>query len=1182
MSHLKPILQESEHLLQRIAAVIPGILYLFDTDTHRMTFINRSVKDFLGLEPKEVEAMGGQAVVQLMHPDDFAGFAEHLGHVLTLGDNDLADREYRLRDKDGKWRWFSSCDAVFKRSEQGIVRQTIGMATDITTRKSAELAQQKSASALSSLIAAAPVGIVLFDADLRYVVVNELLAEMNGVPAAAHLGKTYEEVVPDLYGQTAAMFRRVLTQGVAVPDLIVEGNTPKAPAVKRAWRVSSFPVLGADGRPNGVGAIVQEITEQRRIEKQLLEAEQTQKKASDQIFALMESMTEGLCVFDQDFRVLYVNTAGERINNILRQDVLGKTQWDLYPESLGTALEHNFRRAMTERVNIEFENHDAPSGSWYAFKLYPAADGCLCVLYQDITEAKRAANERQRADERLRRVFETQTVGMIEWNFDSGLITSANSHFLKMVGYTEKDLAAGLLDFRAMTPPEWTELNDKNIDRIRQRGRAPAYEKEYVRKDGTRVPIMIAGVSFENNHHEGMSVVVDLTAAKQAEADLRASEGRFRAAVGLVSSIVWTSDAQGMMTGEQASWENFTGQGQKSCQGYGWFKCVHPDDAQLTLDAWKKAVNDKAVIEFEHRVCRMDGKWRICSVCAVPVFDSKGALVEWVGVHTDITKQRQAQTRIEASEVRYRRLFESAKDGILILDAQTATITDANPFIVEMLGYSHAQFLGKELWQIGLFEDVEASKIAMRKLQDEGYIRYEDLPLKTKAGQHINVEFVSNLYREGGESVIQCNIRDISQRKQLEDSLREQTMELSAADRRKDEFLATLAHELRNPLAPIRNGLQILRRAGSNPDPTAVDSTLSLMERQLGQMVHLVDDLLDVSRISLGKLNLRVQRVQLAAILDNAVETSRPLIESGRHQLTVVVPPHPVFLDADLTRLGQVFSNLLNNASKYSEDGGSIQLTAKLQGSHVVVSVQDAGVGISPEMLPKIFDMFTQADRSLEKAQGGLGIGLCLVRQLVEMHGGHVEANSSGHGQGSEFVVTLPVAVPALTPETLLNITPQTAPKIAPETVATTVATTGATGTLPTPPAQAARLTGQRRILVADDNVDSASSLALFLSMLGNDVRTANDGVQAVDIAADFRPDVILLDIAMPRLNGYNACRSIREQPWAAKTVIIALTGWGQDEDRRRSHEAGFDHHLVKPMDPAMLEELLAKLQDKG
>ena len=368
-------------------------------------------------------------------------------------------------------------------------------------------------------------------------------------------------------------------------------------------------------------------------------------------------------------------------------------------------------------------------------------------------------------------------------------------------------------------------------------------------------------------------------------------------------------------------------------------------------------------------------------------------------------------------------------------------------------------------------------------------------------------------------------------------------------DRRKDEFLAILAHELRNPLAPLSNSLEVLRRAENSPE--LMEQTRGVMERQVRQMVRLVDDLMDVSRMTRGKVELRRQRTELAAVLASAVETARPFIEASGHELTLTLPPEPVFLDADPSRLAQVFSNLLNNAAKYTEQAGQIGLTAERQESEVIVKVRDTGIGIPGDVLPRIFDIFTQGDQSLERAQGGLGIGLSIVRGMVELHGGSVKAHSAGLGQGSEFTVRLPVLVS------------------------------------PTPEIQAAEGDGEpaalpshRRILVADDNQDSVESLALLLTLRGSEVRIAHDGWEAVATAAAFAPDIVLLDIGMPRLNGYEAARKIREQGRRGeRMVLIALTGWGQEEDRQRSTDAGFDFHLVKPVDFAALEQLLASLE---
>jgi CheY-like chemotaxis protein/nitrogen-specific signal transduction histidine kinase len=394
-------------------------------------------------------------------------------------------------------------------------------------------------------------------------------------------------------------------------------------------------------------------------------------------------------------------------------------------------------------------------------------------------------------------------------------------------------------------------------------------------------------------------------------------------------------------------------------------------------------------------------------------------------------------------------------------------------------------------------------------------------------------------------------LKTVAERQRIEEELRENRKELqervkqlAEADRRKDEFLATLAHELRNPLAPICNAVELLRRA--NGDTARINQIRALMERQLGHMVRLIDDLLDISRITNGKLRLRKQRLELAAVVNSAVESSRPLIEASAHTLTVKLPPDPVYVDADPTRLAQAFSNLLNNAAKYTEKSGQICLAVDRHGGQAVVSVRDNGVGISAVHLPQLFEMFSQVAPALERSQGGLGIGLALVRGLVELHEGTVEAHSDGPGTGSEFRVHLPVAEP-------------------------TAKKADQTSDNGRPTADAPK----SRILVVDDLRDSAESLGMVLEMKGHTIRIAHDGLEAVQAAAAFRPEVILMDIGLPRMNGYEAAREIRHEPWGKKMILVAVTGWGQDDDKRRAAEAGFDHHMTKPVDPAVLEGLL-------
>ncbi len=374
--------------------------------------------------------------------------------------------------------------------------------------------------------------------------------------------------------------------------------------------------------------------------------------------------------------------------------------------------------------------------------------------------------------------------------------------------------------------------------------------------------------------------------------------------------------------------------------------------------------------------------------------------------------------------------------------------------------------------------------------------------------------------------------------------------ELQQSDQRKTEFLALLSHELRNPLAPLRNALEIMRQAGGNS--TVMEKACGMMERQVQQMGRLVDDLLDVSRITRDKLELRKEPIELAAAVQSVVEASGPLIQSSGHTLAVSLPPEPILLHADPTRLAQVLSNLLNNAIKYTEPGGRIWITVERHGGEAVLSIRDTGIGIPADMLPRVFDMFAQVDHSLERTHGGLGIGLTLVRRLVELHGGTVEAASAGPGKGSELTVRLPIS--------------QTEPP----------APRGAAGA-----EEANAAPSRHRILVVDDDEDTADSLSLLLTLSGNEVRSAHDGARAVEVAAAFRPAVILLDVGLPKLNGYEAARLIREQ-LGKDVVLIAVTGWGHEEDKRQAKEAGFDFHLVKPLDPTALQDLLGSLETRS
>ena len=424
------------------------------------------------------------------------------------------------------------------------------------------------------------------------------------------------------------------------------------------------------------------------------------------------------------------------------------------------------------------------------------------------------------------------------------------------------------------------------------------------------------------------------------------------------------------------------------------------------------------------------------------------------------------------------------------------------------------------------------SELALRTLETLGNVTLLERPVRVPA-------LVSAVRAALRARRRQYQIRDhLAEARRIADTLRE-------ADRRKDEFLAILAHELRNPLAPLRNSLETMRLADDAPETARL--ARGIMERQVDQMVRLIDDLLDVSRVSRGKITLTRETLELRSIVMDALEVCRPVISAASHELSLLLPEQPVRIEGDRTRLVQVMCNLISNAEKYTAPGGKIGIEAKVEGAAVVISVIDNGVGIPADMLAKVFDLFTQVEGTLERSQGGLGIGLTLVKRLVELHGGSVEASSDGAWRGSQFVVRLP---------RVLRVAP----------------------ILPAAAPSAAGLRVRRhRILVADDNRDAADSLAFMLRLAGHEVGVAYDGREALALAETFRPEVALLDIGMPRMNGYETAHALRQRPGAALLTLFALTGWGQPDDKRRSRAAGFDHHFVKPLDPAEFERVLAE-----
>jgi len=554
--------------------------------------------------------------------------------------------------------------------------------------------------------------------------------------------------------------------------------------------------------------------------------------------------------------------------------------------------------------------------------------------------------------------------------------------------------------------------------------------------------------------------------------------------------------------------------------------------------------------EHELRVARTEGRfeddgWRVrkdgsvfwANVIITALHDAAGALCGFAKVTRDLTERRRQEETLRDSEERFRLLMEGVKDyAIFMLDPE-GKIVSWNSGAELIKGYRAEEVLGRHF---SIFYPADAlargwPEHELRMARAEG--RFEDEGWRVRKDGSVfwaNV-VITPLYGVDKQLRGFAKItRDLTERKRIE--------MLEEADLRRNEFLAMLSHELRNPLAPIRNALSVMRMSGVNE--SALSRARTVLDRQVAHLTRLVDDLLDVSRIAIGKITLQREPLEIAQIVTSAVESSQPLIDSREHALEVLLPDEPLRIEGDLPRLSQVVLNLLNNAAKFTPKGGHIRLTVERDGEMAAIRVHDTGIGISADLLPNVFDLFTQGDRSLDRTEGGLGIGLTLAQRLVKLHGGSVEVLSEGSGLGSEFVVRLPLlAVPASAPQ----------------------------------PRQAeSRPASSRRVLVVDDNQDATETLELLLQLWGHEVQSALNGPEALALAVEFRPEIILLDIGLPGMSGYEVARQLRQLPGFRDVFIVAVTGYGQESDRLNSQEAGFGHHLVKPVQPEVLQELIA------
>jgi PAS domain S-box-containing protein len=830
-----------------------------------------------------------------------------------------------------------------------------------------------------------------------------------------------------------------------------------------------------------------------------------------------------------------------------------------------------------------------------------AVDYLVKPLVPEILRAKVAAfvellELRRRAErqaEQLRLLIEgTKDYAIILLDAE-GQVASWNPGAERIKGYQADEIIGQ--HFSRFYPPEAVERGWP-AEELRRAAAEGRFEDEgwRLRKDGSRfwANVVITALYDDAGGLRGFSKITrDMTERKQAEENARrllqeqaarqlaeaaAREARraeaverehrerLRVTLASIGDAVIVTDMDGRVTFMNPVAQALTGYEPREAVGRPLdevFAIVNEETRKPAENPATRALREGVVVGLANHTVLLarDGTERPIDDSAAPIRGADRTVAGVVLVFRDVTEQRRAKQEDQKNKEVLQLVHKIGKIGHWEWDA----LTDENrwsPEIEALYGLPPGGFEGGlQGWAKLLHPDdlPRAEADVRRALQTGDY--FSEFRVIWPDGSVHWLETRAKVFKDdhGKQARIVGVNMDVTERKRVEEELRrsqqelqERIEQLAEADRHKDEFLAMLAHELRNPLAPLRNALQILKMSGVNGD--TAERARQMADRQVHQLVRLVDDLLDVSRIMRGRIELRKEPVELSAVVARAVETAQPALDTQGQELAVVLPAEPVRVEADPARLAQALANLLQNAAKYSERAGRIWLEAEREGGEAVLRVRDAGIGIRPDLLPHVFDLFVQGDSSLERARGGLGIGLTVVRKLVEMHGGSVSAHSEGPGRGSEFVVRLPA----------LEVAPRP-----PEQ------REGA----PSPRAAAAR-----RVLVVDDNVDAADSVAMLLRFWGHDVRLAYNGPQALEVAGRFQPELVVLDIGLPGMNGYEVARRLRQQPRFRKTVLAALTGYGQEEDRRRSADAGFDRHMTKPVDPEELRQLVAEAESES
>jgi len=887
---------------------------------------------------------------------------------------------------------------------------------------------------------------------------------------------------------------------------------------------------------------------------------------SEQEFAKLVAGIRDYAVFllDRQGNVATWNAGAERFKGYRADEIIGQHFSSFYPpEAIASGWPAHELEVASKTGRFEDEGwrlRKDGSRFWASVVItaLPGENGEVrgfLKITRDLTERKKAEETLRLSEERFRLLVEGVRDYAIFMLDPDGRVATWNAGAQRLKGYTVSEIVGQHFSRFYLQEALDNGWPDDVLRRALKNGRDED-EGWRVRKDGTKfwASVVVTPLYDEQGKLLGFAKLTrDLTERREAEEnthrllveeaarkaaqqladELEQRRNQLHVTLSSIGDAVAVVDRTGAVTFLNPVAQDLTGWSQHHAQGRPLaevFRIVNEKTRLPVPDPVETVFRENRIVELANHTALLtrDGREVPIEDSAAPIRDRNGNITGAVLVFRDVTRARRAmEDRLYLAAI-----VESSDDAI-IGQSLDGRIASWNRGAHRLYGYTAEEVIGRPL-SVLIPEDhhAEAPALIQRVARGEVIEHYETERIR-KDGSRVDVSLTISPVRDADGEVIGVSkiARDITAKKQ--------------EGRRANEFLALLAHELRNPLAPIRNGLQVMALAPENRE--LIDQAREAMERQVQHLINLVEDLLDISRISQGKLTLRKQVVTVADVIQHARTICGTTIEETAHELAISVPDDDIFVDVDMTRASQILCNLLSNASKYSPPGTVIAISAAREGQDAVLRVKDQGVGIPPAMLSTVFDMFMQVDSQLGRSRGGLGIGLAIVKRLVELHGGRVEVQSAGSGQGSEFVVRLPVidTPPAHTP--VRSEVPHAAS------------------------------TAARRILVVDDNVDAANSTAALLRVTGHEVFVSNDGETCLQIAGEVRPDVILLDIGMPGLNGYDTASRLREEPWGKTIRLVALTGWGQPDDRTRSKAAGFDAHLVKPVSVADLERTLAE-----